>query len=84
MSAANRLSAGRLTISQLETVLGKAIQDPALASRLQSAPEATLKSMGYTPHPEEIQFFKSLSGGNFSAAAAELNSKDPQHYSCEA
>jgi hypothetical protein len=39
--------------------------------------------MGYTPHPEEVEFFKSVSSGGFPSAAADLNSKDPQHYSSE-
>ena len=73
----------RLTISQLETILGKAIQDPAFASRLQSDPAKTLTDMGYTPHPEEIAFFQTLSTGNFSTAAATLHGKDPGHYAAE-
>lgn len=84
MSKAVNLTAGRLTISQIETILGKAIQDPQLAGQLKNDPEGALQAMGYTPHAEEIAFFKSLSTGGFSAAAVELNSKDPQHYASEA
>jgi hypothetical protein len=78
------MSDTRMTISQLETILGKALRDPVFAQQLQSDPEAALTSMGYTAHPEEIAFFKTLSTGNFSSAAVELNSKDSHHYSSEA
>jgi hypothetical protein len=77
------LTPGRMTVSQIETVLGKAIRDPATATGLANDPEATLRGMGYTPHPEEVDFFKSVSAGGFPSAAADLNSKDPQHYSSE-
>ncbi len=77
------LTPGRMTVSQIETVLGKAIRDPATATGLAKDPEGTLRGMGYTPHPEEVEFFKSVSSGGFPSAAADLNSKDPQHYSSE-
>jgi hypothetical protein len=72
-----------MTVSQIETVLGKAIQDPATATGLQTDPEGTLKGLGYAPHPEEVDFFKKLGSGGFGTAASDLNSKDPQHYSSE-
>jgi hypothetical protein len=72
-----------MTVSQIETVLGKAIRDPATAAALKTDAEATLKGMGYTPHPQEVQFFQSVGTGGFPDAAADLNSKDPQHYSSE-
>jgi hypothetical protein len=81
--SATTLTPGRMTVSQIETVLGKAIRDPATAAGLKTDAEGTLKGMGYTPHPEEVQFFKSLGAGGFPAAASDLNSKDPQHYSSE-
>ncbi len=77
------LTQGRLTVSQIETILGKAVKDPAFAAKLQHDPAGTLKALGYTPHADEVEFFKSL-GQNFGAAATALNKKDPQHYSAEA
>jgi hypothetical protein len=78
-----KLTPGRMTVSQIETVLGKAIRDPTIAAKLKSDPTGALTDMGYSPHPEEVQFFQSLGSGGFPTAAADLNAKDPQHYSAE-
>ena len=80
---APKVTPGRMTISQIETVLGKAIQDPTTAAGLKTDPAGTLKNLGYDPHPEELEFFKAVGSGGFSTAASDLNSKDPQHYSSE-
>jgi hypothetical protein len=77
------LTQGRLTVSQIETILGKAVKDPAFAAKLQQDPAGTLKGLGYTPHADEVDFFKFLAQ-NFGSAATTLHGKDPQHYSAEA
>jgi len=78
-----QLTPGRMTVSQIETVLGKAIRDPKVATKLKNNAAGALTDMGFSPHPEEVQFFQSLSSGGFPTAAADLNAKDPQHYSAE-
>jgi hypothetical protein len=77
------LTPGRLTVSQIETILGKAVLDTDFAAALEQNPEAALQGLGYTLHPDEVEFFKFF-GQNFGTAAAKLNAKDPQHYSAEA
>jgi hypothetical protein len=72
-----------MTVSQIETVLGKALKEPAFAQSLNADPEATLRGMGFTPHPDEIAFFKSLSQTGFSGAATSLHATDPGHYMSE-
>jgi hypothetical protein len=74
---------GRMTVSQIETLLGRAVKDPVFAKNLHDDPEATLKAMNLAPHPDELAFFKSLSSTGFSAAATTLHSNDPGHYMAE-
>ncbi len=74
---------GRMTVSQIETILGRAVKDPVFAKKLQDDPEATLKAMNLTPHPDELAFFKSLSTAGFSSAATKLHDNDPGHYMSE-
>jgi len=78
------VTAGRLTISQIETILGRALKDPAFATSLVNDPATALKGIGLTPHADEIKFFKSLDPGGFATAAKDLHDTDPSHYEAEA
>ena len=86
MSAAEQpaVPTPRLTISQIETIRGRAVKDPTFATSLAADPAAAVKATsGLTLHPDEVTFFQSL-GGNFATAATKLHGTNSAHYMAEA
>lgn len=57
-------------MADIQTILGKAISDPAFCDRLAASPEATLREAGVEPTQEMIDALKELDPDQIRKVAA--------------
>jgi len=67
-------STKKLTLPEIQSLLGRALTDADFRAKLVGNPAATLKRLGYDVAKETdvVDFFKKLKGGTFDSAAKDV------------